>query len=163
MVIVLPDEDLESTVEQLSTVTALRIISQLRPKGEVRVRLPLFKVKQVHDLGPVLSKLGVVEAFSERAELWGAAAGELRVSSLRHAASFEAARMAGRPKSRRNQPHKGDHHHSTSFTQRLASLVKPPHVHEAAHFTVNRPFIFFVLAKHPDTFLMLGSISKVTW
>ncbi|XP_077534365.1 iris-like [Haemaphysalis longicornis] len=162
MVVLLPDEELDSMVGKLSTVTLLRILSQLRPKGDVHVSLPLFKVKQMHDLGPALSELGVVDAFSERAELWGAAAGELRVSSLRHAASFEVAQMAGRPKPRRKR-HNEEDKHGTSVTQRIASLMKPSLVHEPVHFIVNKPFVFLVLAKRPDTFLMLGSMRKVAW
>ncbi|XP_054921063.1 iripin-2-like [Dermacentor andersoni] len=160
LVIFLPDEHngLDSVEAKLNTVTALQCLGELRPRDEINVSLPFFKVKQVTELAPALSALGVRDVFSDRALLWGSKAGEKRVSMIRHAAAFETARTGGR-----------SHSHSTmqagqlgtALVQGLTSLVKSPQ--HGDEFVVNRPFLFFLICTNPDTLILLGSVRKITW
>ncbi|KAK8779729.1 hypothetical protein V5799_018930 [Amblyomma americanum] len=140
---------------KLDALSALRCFSLLKPVGTVRVSLPLFKVKQVVELGPALSALGVRDVFTDRAELWGSTAGQKRVSAIRHAAAFETAQAGGRHRSRpKGQP-------GAALVHSLASLVKVPHVQP--DFVVDRPFLFFVICSKPETLMLLGSVRKVAW
>ncbi|XP_037580257.1 leukocyte elastase inhibitor-like [Dermacentor silvarum] len=160
LVIFLPDEHngLESVEANLSPVTALQCLGELRPRREISVSLPLFKVKQVMELAPVLSALGVRDVFSDRALLWGSKAGEKRVSMMRHAAAFETARTGGRHQSRTTMQ---AGQLGAALVQGLTSLVKTQQ-HED-EFVVNRPFLFFLICTNPDTLILLGSVRKITW
>ncbi|KAH9380083.1 hypothetical protein HPB48_017197 [Haemaphysalis longicornis] len=160
LVILLPlDRDGLSTLEErLTSYTALRCLSMLKPHGVVHVSMPMFSIKQVTELTSALSALGVRDVFSDRAELWGSTAGEKRVTSFRHAAAFQTSPTGGR-----HRHHHGLHHPSVAakLAHCLVSLVKAPH--PSIHFTVDRPFAFFVVCMHPDTLLLLGSVRKITW
>ncbi|XP_077528729.1 iris-like isoform X2 [Haemaphysalis longicornis] len=150
LVILLPlDRDGLSTLEErLTSYTALRCLSMLKHHGVVHVT----------ELTSALSALGVRDVFSDRAELWGSTAGQKRVSSIRHAAAFQTSPTGGR-----HRHHHGLHPPSVAakLPHCLVSLVKAPH--PSIHFTVDRPFAFFVVCMHPDTLLLLGSVRKITW
>ncbi|XP_077494464.1 iris-like [Amblyomma americanum] len=162
LILLLPDEldGLATVEERLSACTALQCFDQLRTQGEVQVSLPLFKVKQVTELVPVLSALGIHDLFTERAQLWGAAAGEKRVSLMRHAVAFETAPTGGSCKPRPPPPAAAGHF--GNLLRSLGSVFKVPQP-RARLFTVDRPFAFFVTCARPDAVMLLGSVRKVAW
>ncbi|XP_077529410.1 iris-like [Haemaphysalis longicornis] len=167
LVILLPNEKdgLTKLMDKLSAFTLQRCLSQLKSNGQVHVSLPLFKVKQVTDLVPALSALGVSDVFTERAELWGAKAGKKRVSGLRNAAAFRTAHAGGRrpwEQKRLNQkrrPVGADL--AVTLAHAVYSIIKPHQ--QPVHFIVDRPFVFLVIHVHPDTLLLLGCVRKITW
>ncbi|XP_065305851.1 ipis-1-like isoform X2 [Dermacentor albipictus] len=158
LVVMLPDDKdgLTSLEEKLSALTALRCFSNLKQRGQVQVSL-YFKVKQVIDLAPVMSALGVRDVFTDSAELWGSKRGDKRVTLMRHAAAFETARSGGRRSSRTKQPQS----RVARLARALGALLLFPRLRPRV-FSVDRPFVFFVTCSRPDAVMLLGSVRKIS-
>ncbi|KAH7938737.1 hypothetical protein HPB52_000156 [Rhipicephalus sanguineus] len=160
LVVLLPDDKngLASLEAKLSALTALRCFSSLRRHGQVRVSLPLFKVKQVTELSPALSALGVRDVFGEHALLWGSSMGDKRVTLMRHAAAFETSQNGGRRRSRTKQRQS----HLARLTRSIGVLLRMPRFRTDV-ISVDRPFAFFVTCSRPDAVMLLGSVREIRW
>ncbi|KAH7934350.1 hypothetical protein HPB49_025063 [Dermacentor silvarum] len=159
LVVLLPDDEdgLASLEEKLSALTALRCFSNLKQRGQVQVSLPLFKVKQVTELAPVMSSLGVRDVFTDSAELWGSKLGDKRVTLMRHAAAFETAHSGGRHRSSIKQPQS----RVSRMAHAVGALFRAPHLRTRV-IKVDHPFAFFVTCSRPDAVMLLGSVRKIS-
>ncbi|XP_065308216.1 ipis-1-like isoform X2 [Dermacentor albipictus] len=157
LVVLLPEEKngLELLESKLSAFTAMTCFDHLRAEKEVRVSLPLFKVKQVTDMIPLLGAIGVRHVFTEDAELWGSTTGEKRVTLMQHAAAFETAQTGGRPLQRTKPAGL-----LRGLVHGFRTLVKVPR--QRAQFTVDRPFAFFVTCARPHALMLLGSVRRIS-
>ncbi|KAL3186799.1 hypothetical protein MRX96_026946 [Rhipicephalus microplus] len=114
-------------------------------RGPVEVTMPRMKVKCLTDLKHYLPSMGVVDAFSDSADFVNMARiVGLRVSAAKHLAVFRTG-LKG--------PEKSAAQVAAKETTRATSGTG------VFKITVDRPFMFLVLARNPDTVLMLGSFT----
>lgn len=138
---------LEELEKRLTAAMILTCLARLGRRGPVEVTMPRMKVKCLTDLKHYLPSLGVVDAFGDSADFVNMARiVGLRVSAAKHLAVFRTGQKG--PKT----PQALD---VAKETARAASGT------EVFKITVDRPFLFLVLARNPDTVLMLGSFTHV--
>jgi len=114
-------------------------------KTEVNIWLPRFKLDEKLELGDLLSKMGIVDLFSEdRADLSGVSkSGGLFVSKAIHRAQLEV----------------NEDGSQASATTRLVitGRRRPPPVED---FRADHPFLFFIRDKKTNSVLFLGRFVK---
>ncbi|KAH7965965.1 hypothetical protein HPB49_012325 [Dermacentor silvarum] len=131
--------------KRLTAAMILTCLARLGRRGLVEVTMPRMKVKCLTDLKHYLPSLGVVDAFGDSADFVNMARiVGLRVSAAKHLAVFRAGQKG--PKTAEAQAVAKETAHAASGT----GIFK---------ITVDRPFLFLVLARDPDTVLMLGSFT----
>lgn len=138
---------LASVEKALTAAAILTCLSRLEHRGKVEVTFPRINVKCLTDLKHHLRPMGVVDAFGDTADFANMAplAG-LRLSAVRHLAVFSAG-------------HKGP---NSAEAQAAASEAAPSASGGAVvKMVVDRPFLFAVLRRDPDTVLLLGSVVSV--
>ncbi|XP_075535143.1 iris-like [Dermacentor variabilis] len=133
--------------KRLTAAMILTCLARLGRRGLVEVTMPRMKVKCLTDLKHYLPSLGVVDAFDDSADFVNMARiVGLRVSAAKHLAVFRAGQKG--PKTAEAQAIAKETTHALSGT-------------DVFKITVDRPFLFLVLARDPDTVLMLGSFTHV--
>lgn len=136
---------LEELEKRLTAAMILTCLARLGRRGPVEVTMPRMKVKCLTDLKHYLPSMGVVDAFSDSADFVNMARiVGLRVSAAKHLAVFRTG-LKG--------PEKSAAQVAAKETTRATSGTG------VFKITVDRPFMFLVLARNPDTVLMLGSFT----
>ncbi|KAK8784543.1 hypothetical protein V5799_009092 [Amblyomma americanum] len=142
-----PSSNLAALEKTLTASVILTCLGRLAERGLVEVTLPRMKVKCLTDLKHYLPPMGVVDAFTDSADFVNIARiVGLRVSAAKHLAVFRAGRRG--PKTVAAQ----------AVAKEAARTAKDKKVFK---ITVDRPFLFMVLARDPDTVLLLGSFTHV--
>lgn len=138
---------LEAVEKALTAAKILTCLSRLERHRLVEVTLPRLDVKCLTDLKRTLPLLGVVEAFGNSADFSNIApVVGLKLSAARHLAVFHAG-------------HKGPNTVHAQVTAK--EVARSANSGSLAKFTVDRPFLFVVLVRDPDTVLLLGSVTRV--
>ncbi|XP_075550329.1 ipis-1-like [Dermacentor variabilis] len=133
--------------EALTAAKILTCLSRLRRRGMVEVTIPRLDVKCLTDLKRTLPLLGVVEAFGNSADFSNMApVVGLKLSAARHLAVFHAG-------------HRGPNTVDAQVTAK--EVTRSTTSGSVAKLTVDRPFLFVVLVRDPDTVLLLGSVTHV--
>ncbi|XP_050033290.1 ipis-1-like [Dermacentor andersoni] len=131
----------------LTAAKILTCLSRLGRHGMVEVTLPRLDVKCLTDLKRTLPLLGVVEAFGNSADFSNMApVVGLKLSAARHLAVFHAG-------------HRGPNTVDAQVTAK--EVGRNTTSGSVAKLTVDRPFLFVVLVRDPDTVLLLGSVTHV--
>ncbi|KAL1466461.1 hypothetical protein MTO96_042722 [Rhipicephalus appendiculatus] len=136
---------LEELEKRLTAAMILTCLARLGRRGLVEVTMPRMKVKCLTDLKHYLPSMGVVDAFGDAADFVNIARiVGLRVSAAKHLAVFRSGYKG---------PKKSEAQAAAQDTARATSTT------DVFKITVDRPFMFLVLARNPDTVLMLGSFT----
>ncbi|XP_077500729.1 iris-like [Amblyomma americanum] len=166
MLVFLPDlasldkpDGLASLERSLSKEKILDCLARLEHQGPVDVTLPRIRLHCVTDLAHLMPVMGAPDAFgeaadfsnmgnvtcSERSEGGGAGACiRLKVSAAKHFAVFNTGlRTATAQSTPPALPPIADYDERPSFD-----------------FTVDRPFLFLVLGRDPDSVLLFGSVTR---
>ncbi|XP_077536093.1 iris-like [Haemaphysalis longicornis] len=142
-----PTSSLVALEKKLTAAKILTCLRRLEHNKLVEVILPRVTVHCVTDLKRHLQPLGAVSVFSNTSDLSsvGPLRG-LRVSAAKHVAVFRVG-------------HRGA---KTAEAQEAAeNVVKAFAGAPVKTVTVDRPFLFLVVSRNPDTVLLLGSITHV--
>nr|XP_037290080.1 serpin B8-like [Rhipicephalus microplus] len=143
-----PNSSLVELEKALTAATILTCLGRLEHRGLVTVTMPKMKVKCVTDLKRYLQPMGVTDAFNDTADFVNMARiVGLRLSAAKHLAVFRAG-------------HKGPKVPSTQakFVEKARSASGGKNL---LKITVDRPFMFVVLVRDPDTVLLLGSFTHI--
>lgn len=143
-----PHSSLVELEKALTAATILTCLGRLEHRGLVTVTMPKMKVKCVTDLKRYLQPMGVTDAFNDTADFVNMARiVGLRLSAAKHLAVFRAGHKG--PKVPSTQAKFAEKARSASGGKNLLKI------------TVDRPFMFVVLARDPDTVLLLGSFTHI--
>jgi serpin B len=144
MAVVLPDGPLE-TLRPRIAAGGMRGLLAGASRYQVTLSMPRFRIETALDLVPVLRRLGVTEAFTDRADFTGITdATRLAIGAVAHKAYIDVDEQGTEAAA------------ATAVTfQRLAALRAPPHV----TVTVDRPFLFAIVHTATSTPLFLGQVS----
>ncbi|KAH7972765.1 serpin B8 isoform X2 [Rhipicephalus sanguineus] len=143
-----PNSSLVELEKALTAATILTCLGRLERRGQVTVTMPRIKVKCLTDLKNYLPPMGVTDAFNDTADFVNMARiVGLRLSAAKHLAVFRAGHKG---------PKVASAEAKAEETARTASGGK-----NVFKITVDRPFMFVVLARDPDTVLMLGSFTHI--
>ncbi|XP_075553961.1 iris-like [Dermacentor variabilis] len=139
------DSSLVELEKALTASTILTCLGRLQQQGPVKVTLPRMKVKCLTDLKHYLQPMGVTDAFNGAADFVNMARiVGLRVSAAKHLAVFRAGYRGPKIPT------------AAALAEKTACSASGKSVFK---ITVDRPFMFLVLARDPDTVLMLGSFT----
>lgn len=140
-----PTSSLVALEEKLTAAKVLTCLRRLEQKL-VKVILPRVTVHCVTDLKHHLKPLGAVSVFSKTSDLSNMARHkELRVSAAKQVAVFRVGHRGAK------QP---------DAKEAVRNAVRAPSGSPVKKVTVDRPFLFLVIARNPDTVLLLGSITR---
>uniref|UniRef100_A0A0E9Y1B0 Serine protease inhibitor n=1 Tax=Amblyomma americanum TaxID=6943 RepID=A0A0E9Y1B0_AMBAM len=162
MVILLPSkaQSLRELEGKLTAGHILSCLDGLQDRGLVSVSVPMFRVSDVIDLKEALPAMGVKDAFRPDANFMTLCDSPVapKVSFARHVAVFHAReRSTSRmPKYTGAQGAPG-----TSSPARRSTDDETEAIDDEAKFTVDRPFMFFVINSEPKAVLLYGSIRKI--
>ncbi|NWS38354.1 PAI2 inhibitor, partial [Probosciger aterrimus] len=147
MIILLPDaiQDGTTGLESLEReLTYEKLIDWLNPQAmeciEVKVSLPRFKLEENYDLKPLLSSMGMSDAFDlGKADFSGISAGnELVLSEVVHKSFVEV------------------NEEGTEAAAATGGVMILRCVMTAEEFTANHPFLFFIRHNKTSTILFCG-------
>ncbi|NWU23573.1 SPB6 protein, partial [Dyaphorophyia castanea] len=147
MIILLPDaiQDGSTGLERLEReLTYEKLIDWINPEmmdsTEVRVSLPRFKLEENYDLKPVLSSMGMPEAFDlGKADFSGISSGnELVLSEVVHKSFVEV------------------NEEGTEAAAATAAVIKFCCAMIVPEFTADRPFLFFIRHNRTSSILFCG-------
>ncbi|NWX12621.1 SPB6 protein, partial [Aegotheles bennettii] len=147
MIILLPDaiQDESTGLESLEReLTYEKLIDWINPEmmdcTEVRVSLPRFKLEEDYDLKPLLSSMGMVDAFDlGKADFSGMAAGkELVLSKVIHKAFVEV------------------NEEGTEAAAATAGVMMLRCAMIVPEFTADHPFLFFIRHNKTCSILFCG-------
>ncbi|XP_037577193.1 ovalbumin-related protein X [Dermacentor silvarum] len=140
-----PDSSLVELEKALTAATILTCLGRLVQHGPVTVTLPRMKVKCLTDLKQYLQPMGVTDAFNGTADFVNIARiVGLRVSAAKQLAVFRAGHRGPKIPT------------AEAVAEKAACAASGKSVFK---ITVDRPFMFLVLARDPDTVFMLGSFT----
>ncbi|KAH9375340.1 hypothetical protein HPB48_006791 [Haemaphysalis longicornis] len=142
-----PTSSLVALEKKLTAAKILTLLRRLDRHKLVQVILPRMAVHCVTDLKRHLQPLGVVSVFSNTPDLSNMARLRgLRVSAAKHVAVFRVGHRGAKP----------------AETQAAAkNAVEAVAGSPVKNVTVDRPFLFLVVSRNPDTVLLLGSVMRV--
>jgi serpin B len=144
MAVVLPDGSLD-TLRPRIAAGGIRGLLAGASRYQVMLSMPRFRIERALDLVPVLRRLGVTEAFTDRADFSGITdAARLAIDAVAHKAYVDVDEQGTEAAA------------ATAVTfQRLAAFRAPPRV----TVTVDRPFLFAIIRTATSTPLFLGQVS----
>lgn len=147
MIVILPSGDAEKLGEELSVDTIHKLRSQMRSR-EVDVTLPRFKLEARYGLGPILSEMGMPDAFSEmRADFSGMTGSpNLYISAVIHKARIEV----------------NEEGSEAAAATAVIMIPKSMEVDMKETFRADRPFIFMIVHKTTGSILFMGRMSDPT-
>ncbi|XP_077536656.1 iris-like [Haemaphysalis longicornis] len=142
-----PTSSLVALEKKLTAAKILTLLRRLDRHKLVEVILPRMGVHCVTDLKRHLQPLGAVSVFSNTPDLSNMARLRgLRVSAAKHVAVFRVGHRGAKP----------------AETQAAAkNAVEAVAGSPVKNVTVDRPFLFLVVTRNPDTVLLLGSVTRV--
>ncbi|NXF73617.1 SPB6 protein, partial [Sclerurus mexicanus] len=147
MIILLPDaiQDGSTGLERLEReVTYEKLIDWINPEllksREVRVSLPRFKLEEDYDLKPILSSMGMPDAFDlGKADFSGMSSGnELVLSEVVHKSFVEV------------------NEEGTEAAAATAAIMKRCCARIIPEFTADHPFLFFIRHNKSSSILFCG-------
>ncbi|NXG14641.1 SPB6 protein, partial [Grallaria varia] len=147
MIIVLPDaiQDGSTGLERLEReLTYEKLIDWINPEmmdsTEVRVSLPRFKLEESYDLKPILSSMGMSDAFElGKADFSGISSGnELVLSEVVHKSFVEV------------------NEEGTEAAAATAAIVMMRCALIVPEFTADHPFLFFIRHNKSSSILFCG-------
>ncbi|NWX28324.1 A1AT2 antiproteinase, partial [Notiomystis cincta] len=144
---VLPDEGTMKQVEDALLKETVSNWWRSVEKREVYLDLPKFSVSGSYDIKNLFKKMGVIEVFSDRADLSGMAKNLLlKVSEAIHKATVDV----------RENGTEAAAVTMMEITPLLLPFPPPPHI------TFNRPFLMMIIDKNTDGLLFMGKIVNPT-
>jgi len=144
MAVVLPDGPLD-TLRPTIAAGGLRGLLADMSRNQVALSMPRFRLESAFDLIPTLKRLGVAEAFSERADFSGITEAErLRISAVAHKAYVDVDEQGTEAAAA-----------TAVVFQRLAAVLTPPPV----TMIVDRPFLFAIIHTPTGLPLFLGQVT----
>ena len=144
MAVVLPDGPLD-TLRPTIAAGGLRGLLADMSRNQVALSMPRFRLESAFDLIPTLRRLGVAEAFSERADFSGITEAErLRISAVAHKAYVDVDEQGTEAAAA-----------TAVVFQRLAAVLTPPTV----TMIVDRPFLFAIIHTPTGLPLVLGQVT----
>ncbi|KAH9375952.1 hypothetical protein HPB48_018719 [Haemaphysalis longicornis] len=137
----------EALEDRLDAPNVLKCLSRLERHRLAEVILPKLKMNCVADLKRHLPLLGAVNVFTEAADLCNMSTLEgLKVSAAKQVSVFSIGRRgAGTPEAQAA---------ASDATRTVLGT-------DAVKIVVDRPFFFLIVARDPDTVLLLGSVTRV--
>jgi serpin B len=145
MIAILPDGDIDKMGESLS----LEKIQQLGVdmfSQDVDVYLPRFKMEASYGLGPILSEMGMPDAFSERDADFSGMTGRpnLYISKVIHKARVEV----------------NEEGSEAAAATAVIMAPKSYHVEVKEVFRADRPFLFIIVHNKTGAILFMGRLSN---
>jgi len=147
MVVLLPfaDDGLEALEGKLNAEVLLNAVQETR-NMKVEVTLPKFKIEESIDLTEKLGLMGIVDLFSDSADLSGVTADvPLKVSKVVHKSFIEVNEEGAEAAA------------ATGAVMMLRCMPAPPPL-----FTADHPFLFGIFDKRTEVFLFWGRIAHPT-
>lgn len=145
MYVVLPREGVEinAFIDQLDQPKWEEIRQSVSPRGEVLVQLPRFKMEYgIKLLNDSLSRLGMAEAFTDRADFSGIREG-VYLSRVMHKAVIEV-----------NE--EGSEAAGVTVVEVVETALREP-----LQFIADRPFVFLIAEEETGTILFMGKMWSV--
>ncbi len=140
MVFIQPTGDFTTYVENFSEVKLAEGLSAMTYQSGV-VRLPKFKLESEMSAVESLSNLGMVQAFTERADFSPMNVGDVYIGDIKHKAVIDV-NEAG-----------------TTAAAATAVVILPPSIPPRV-LTVDRPFIFMIHDLQSNTILFMGHVAS---
>jgi serpin B len=144
MAVVLPDGPLAALAPAIAAGGVGGLLAGTA-RFQVTLALPRFRVESGLDLVPVLSRLGVRQAFTDRADFGGiTVAARLAINAIAHKAYVDVDERGTEAAA------------ATAVTFRPTAAFRAP---EPVTMTVDRPFLFAILDTASGLPLFLGEVS----
>jgi len=147
MVVLLPfaDDGLSALEAKLDAQVLLKAVKETRTI-KVEVTMPKFKIEESIDLTDKLASMGIVDLFSDRADLSGVTKDvPLYVSKVFHKSFIEVNEEGAEAAA------------ATGMVVMMRSMPAPP-----PRFTADHPFVFGIYDKRTEVFLFWGRIAHPT-
>ena len=144
MAVVLPDGPL-AALRPAIAAGGLRGLLDGTTRHEVTLAMPRFRLEAAFDLVPVLSRLGVSEAFTRQADFSGITAAErLMINAVAHKAYVDVDEQGTEAAA------------ATAVVFRPSAAMRPP---PRVTMVVDRPFLFAIWYAPAGLPLFLGQVS----
>jgi len=138
MVVILPDGDIDSFINEMDNEKWISVLDGLRPVGNLHLRLPKFKMEYgIKELKSVLTAMGMGEAFTDRADFTGIA-DNLCISSVLHKAVVDV------------------NEEGTEAAAATVGTIVATSYMEPVTFIANRPFLFVITDNKDGSILFMG-------
>jgi serpin B len=145
MVILLPkpDQTLDTLEANLPAVLD-RVLPRLQPQERVRVFLPKFKLETQYNLTDTLSKMGMVNAFTQKADFSGLDGTADNVVSIAVHKAFVEVNEEG----------------TEAAAATAAAVCRSTSFSPIPDFRADRPFVFLIRDRETGAILFLGRFAK---
>jgi len=144
MILFLPEspKELKRFEQELTVQKMKKLIASLRKK-KVMIYLPRFHLNRKYYLKERLSKMGMSDAFSDRADFSGMTGSkDLKISKVIHQVDINV------------------NEEGTKAAAATAVVVTLKAMEKTSVFNANHPFVFVILNKHTGSILFMGRVVK---